>query len=167
MAEPAPDLTPLLTRATRLASNPTAAVVAMLRAVEAELGEVSEASLAAIAAHGGAPLAEVRRIAGRAGVRRTKVSAQHHLAVCLGATCSLRGSEALLREAEALLGVSAGEVTADGRVHLQEAACLGLCDFGPNVRLDDALVEGTSKRRLTKLVERVMPGKRKGLWPFW
>jgi NADH:ubiquinone oxidoreductase subunit E len=166
MAESAPDLTALLTRATRLASNPTAAVVAMLRAVEAEQGEVSEVSLVAIAAHGKTPLAEVRRIAGRAGVRRTKVNAQHHLAVCLGATCSLRGSQALLREAEALLGVSAGQVTADGRVFLQEAACLGVCDFGPNVRLDDELVEGTSRRRLTKLVERVKPSKRRGWWPF-
>lgn len=166
MADPAPDLTALLTRATRLTSNPTAALVAMLRAVEDELGEVSDASLSAIAAHAQAPLAEVRGIARRAGVRRAKVNAEHHLAVCVGATCSLRGSEALLRHAEGLLGVPAGQVTADGRVLLEEASCLGLCDFGPNVRLDDELVEGAGRRRLERVVARVAPPKRRRFWPF-
>jgi NADH:ubiquinone oxidoreductase subunit E len=162
----APDLGPLLARATRFASNPIAAVVAMLRAVEDALGEVPDVWLSRIAERAGVAVHEVRAIAARAGVRRQKIAAEHTLAVCVGPTCSLRGSDALLRRACDALGLAGPGATADGRVLVEEVACLGACDFGPNLRVDGERVEGAGERAVARCVERLSPRKRRRFWIF-
>ncbi len=162
------NLDALLARAVRLTSNPTAALVAMLRAVDAAHGVVDDQAVAVVAARAGVKVGEVRAMARRAGIALNRREAKHHLEVCVGATCSLRGSEALLIEAEKLLGVSTGDVRADGVVALDRVYCLGACDFGPNVRWDDAAANAMSPRRLRRLVSDIAqrPGKKPWFWPF-
>ena len=62
---------------------------------------------------------------------------RHHVGVCTNLPCSLRGARGLLRELEAHLGVASGAATADGRILLGSAECLGACGFAPMMRVDD------------------------------
>lgn len=51
--------------------------------------------------------------------------------VCRSIACALRGGEEVLDHLCRRLGVKPGETTADGRLTLEYAECLGACDFAP------------------------------------
>src|SRR5262245_5660511 len=64
--------------------------------------------------------------------------------VCRSISCALRGGEEILDHLCEKLGVQPGETTADGRVTLEYAECLGACGFAPCM-----LAGGTLAKNLT------------------
>jgi NADH-quinone oxidoreductase subunit E len=62
--------------------------------------------------------------------------------VCRSISCALRGGEDVLEHVCKRLGVEPGETTADGKLTVEFAECLGLCDFGPAALVDDGRVFG-------------------------
>ncbi|HMO59213.1 MAG TPA: bidirectional hydrogenase complex protein HoxE [Roseiflexaceae bacterium] len=61
---------------------------------------------------------------------------KHRCVVCLGTACYVRGAATLLAALEAQAGVKAGETTADNRLSLLTARCLGACGIAPAVVFD-------------------------------
>jgi NADH-quinone oxidoreductase subunit E len=57
--------------------------------------------------------------------------------VCRSLSCMLRGGEELFAELCQRLGVKPGEKTADGRITLEFAECLGACEGAPCVLVND------------------------------
>jgi NADH-quinone oxidoreductase subunit E len=51
--------------------------------------------------------------------------------VCRSISCALRGGEEVLDHMCHKLGIHPGETTADGKLTLEFAECLGACDFAP------------------------------------
>ena len=51
--------------------------------------------------------------------------------VCRSISCMLRGGEEMLDHACKKLGIEPGETTADGKLTVEFAECLGICDFAP------------------------------------
>jgi len=61
---------------------------------------------------------------------------KHHIKVCLGTACHVRGGEQILITAKERLGIGPGETTADGKFDLERVACLGCCALAPVVAFD-------------------------------
>lgn len=61
---------------------------------------------------------------------------EHSCVVCTGTACYVKGADALLAAIEERLGTLAGKTTADGRVSLMTARCLGACGLAPIVVYD-------------------------------
>jgi bidirectional [NiFe] hydrogenase diaphorase subunit len=64
---------------------------------------------------------------------------EHSCTVCLGTACYVRGAAALLAELERELGIRAGSTTADNRLSLLTARCLGACGIAPAVVFDGSV----------------------------
>lgn len=62
--------------------------------------------------------------------------------VCRSISCALRGGEEMLEHACHKLGVHPGETTPDGKLTIEFAECLGICDFAPAAVADDGRVFG-------------------------
>jgi NADH-quinone oxidoreductase subunit E len=58
--------------------------------------------------------------------------------VCRGLACALRGGEELLADVCHRLGVRPGETSADGKISVEFAECIGVCEGAPAVLIDDA-----------------------------
>lgn len=69
-----------------------------------------------------------------------KPRGEHTCTVCLGTACHIKGAPAVLAALEAEAGVRAGGTSADGRVTVQTARCLGACGIAPAVVYDGAVV---------------------------
>ncbi len=67
-------------------------------------------------------------------------------------SCRGQDGEQVEQELIRLLGVSQGETTADGRITLQQTACIGLCDQGPAAMVNNQLVAGLSLARVKEFV---------------
>jgi NADH-quinone oxidoreductase subunit E len=59
--------------------------------------------------------------------------------VCRSISCALRGGEEVLKHMCEKAGIRPGETTADGRLTLEYAECLGACEFAPCMLAGDAL----------------------------
>ena len=62
---------------------------------------------------------------------------KHRVWVCRSLSCMLRGSEQLLADLCEKMHVSPGGTTADGKVTLEFAECLGVCEGAPCVLVDE------------------------------
>lgn len=57
--------------------------------------------------------------------------------VCRGLACMLRGAYELIDHCEKRLGVHSGETTADGKITLEYAECIGACEGAPACLVND------------------------------
>lgn len=60
----------------------------------------------------------------------------HTCVVCLGTACYVKGSEKVIAAIEDKLKIKAGETTADNKVSLLTARCIGACGIAPAVTYD-------------------------------
>ena len=62
--------------------------------------------------------------------------------VCRSISCMLTGGEEALEQTCRKLGIHVGQTTPDGKLTVEFAECLGLCDFAPAALADDGRVFG-------------------------
>ncbi len=72
--------------------------------------------------------------------------------VCRSLSCAACGGESLLDYLCEKLGIQPGETTADGRVSLDYAECLGACDYAPALLAGDVLLKNLTKEKIDELV---------------
>ncbi len=65
-----------------------------------------------------------------------KPQGKHTCTVCMGTACFVKRAGDIVETLEKEYGVKAGETTADGRLSLNIARCLGNCGLAPMVILD-------------------------------
>ena len=56
---------------------------------------------------------------------------RHHIAVCLGTACYVKGSGKILAKLEEKLGIKNGDCTEDGEFSLEASRCIGACGLAP------------------------------------
>ena len=78
---------------------------------------------------------------------------RHRVCVCLGTACHVRGAQSILNRLEGLLGVRAGETTADRRFTLETVRCLGCCSIGPVARIGADTFGRLRQDKLSKILE--------------
>ena len=72
--------------------------------------------------------------------------------VCRSLACQLRGGEELLNELCTKLHVQPGGTTADGKITLEFAECLGCCEGAPAVMIDDEHVHDVTSEKAATLI---------------
>ena len=85
--------------------------------------------------------------------KQDKPQGRHRVWVCRSISCAARGGEELLDHLCERLGIRPGETTADGRVTLEFAECLGACDSAPAVLVDDTLHGNMTKEKVDELIK--------------
>ena len=65
-----------------------------------------------------------------------KPQGEHTCVVCLGTACYVKGSDKVIAAIENKLKIKAGETTADNKVSLLTARCIGACGIAPAVVYD-------------------------------
>jgi len=73
--------------------------------------------------------------------------------ICRSISCSARGGEELLEYLCKKLGIRPGQTTADGRVTLEFAECLGACDGAPSMLAGDSLYMDLTKEKIDEIVK--------------
>ena len=67
----------------------------------------------------------------------------------------LRGGEELLGQVSDRLGVRPGQTTADGKLTLEYAECLGACEGAPCILIDDNCYMNQTEESAAELIERM------------
>ena len=128
------------------------ATLVILHALQEAFGYVPEAAIPMVAQALNLSRAEVHGVFTFYHDFRHKPAGRHVLKLCRAEACQAAGGDALAARAEAKLGVSLGNTTADDRVTLEPIYCLGLCATAPSAMLDGRLVGRLDAKRLDALV---------------
>lgn len=79
--------------------------------------------------------------------------------VCRSISCMLTGGEEMLARTCEKLGVSSGQTTPDGKITVEFAECLGICDFAPAALSDDGRIFGPlSEKAVDEMVDELKKG---------
>ncbi len=78
--------------------------------------------------------------------------------VCRSISCMLRGGEELLEELSGKYGVLPGQTTADGRMTLEFAECLGACEGAPCLLVNDECHRDMDLSSATRLIDGLVSG---------
>ena len=78
---------------------------------------------------------------------------RHHIKVCLGTACHVKGGEQILITARQRLGVDIGGTTADGKYDLDRVACLGCCALAPVVAFDAKIHSQMSVLKVQRILD--------------
>jgi formate dehydrogenase subunit gamma len=128
------------------------AMLPILRALQDEFGYIDREAEPLIAELLNLSRAEVHGVVTFYHDFRQRSAGRHELKLCRAESCQARGSDALAARAEARLGVTFGNTTADGRVTLEPVYCLGLCSVSPAAMLDDRVVGRLDEKKLDALL---------------
>jgi bidirectional [NiFe] hydrogenase diaphorase subunit len=66
-----------------------------------------------------------------------KSKGEHTCLVCTGTACYVKGAQQILNEIEKHYHLKSGEVTADDKLGVQVARCIGACGLAPAVVIDN------------------------------
>lgn len=81
-----------------------------------------------------------------------KPKGEHSCVVCTGTACHVKGSMKVLNQIEDEFSVRAGETTADGKLGLQTARCLGCCSLGPVAVMDNQIIPKAEPEKMVALI---------------
>lgn len=62
---------------------------------------------------------------------------KYKISVCLGTACYVKGSGDVYNMLQKILGISGGEITADGKFSLDDCRCIGACGLAPVMTIND------------------------------
>ena len=85
----------------------------------------------------GVPIAELYGITTFYSQFAIEPKGKHHIGVCLGTACYVKGSQKVIDKVAGELGVRIGETTADGLFTLEATRCLGCCGLAPVMMIDE------------------------------
>src|SRR3954454_3523029 len=79
--------------------------------------------------------------------------------VCRSISCMLRGGDELREHTCHRLGIEPGQTTEDGKLTVEFAECLGICDFAPAALADDGRVYGPlDEQKIDAMIEELKRG---------
>lgn len=89
---------------------------------------------------------------------RLKPRGEHTCLVCTGTACFVKGADKLLAAIEKQYGVRPGQTTADGKLSIVTARCIGACGIAPTVVLDGDTLGQMSSERLSNRLKGLVGG---------
>ncbi len=77
---------------------------------------------------------------------------EHSCLVCTGTACYVKGAQAVIDRIERDFDVKTGQTTADHRLGLETARCIGACGMAPAVVFDEEILARVKPEEVTALL---------------
>lgn len=131
-----------------------AASIDALKIVQRRHGWVPDGAIRAIAEVIGIPGSDVEGVATFYNRIYRRPVGRNVIAVCDSIGCFLTGFEEVYQALQTRLGIKPGQTTADNRFTLLPICCLGACDRGPVLMINDDTHFNLSVDTLDKVLEQ-------------
>jgi NADH-quinone oxidoreductase subunit E len=134
--------------------DPRAASIEALMVVQKHRRWVSDEALRDIAAFIGMDPSELDGVATFYNLIYRRPVGRHVILLCDSVSCWIVGYEKIRRGLEQKLGIVFGQTTRDDRFTLLPIACLGACERGPALMIDEDLHANVTAESLDQILAR-------------
>lgn len=142
----------LIDRAIKKHQSSGDALIEVLHVAQGIFGYLEQDLLIYVARALKIPFSRVYGVATFYHLFRLKPQGEHSLVLCTGTACYVKGSGEVQKAVEERCGCKLGQTTADGKISLMQARCIGSCGLAPVAVLDNT-VEG--KLTADEVLERI------------
>jgi len=157
---PGPDLAPLRELLANWPSLKSRNLIAVLQRAQDIFGYLPMEALDFIADSMHLAEARVYGVATFYSQFRLKPQGEHVIHVCNGTACNVKGSEDLLGELIADLGIHPGDTTPDGKITLEKVNCVGACGVAPAVVIDGEVRGRMTAKMVGKLSRKLFTARK-------
>ncbi|MGC8828950.1 MAG: bidirectional hydrogenase complex protein HoxE [Verrucomicrobiia bacterium] len=112
------------------------ALIEVLHGAQGLFGYLDDNLLRFVANNLKLPLSKVYGVATFYHFFTLKPRGKHTCVVCMGTACYVKGANIILEALEEQAGIKAGETTADEKVSILTARCIGACGIAPAIVYD-------------------------------
>ncbi len=130
-----------------------ASLMPILQDVQRKYTHVSDFAMQVIADELGIHPAEVYGVVTFYAFLHHEAKGRFQIRLCQTISCDLAGKARLARQLENELGIRFGETTPDGRFSLEWASCLGMCDQGPALLVNDRVYTKVTPDQVHQIIE--------------
>ena len=123
-------------------------LIETLHTVQEAFGYLDETALRYVALSLRVPLSRAYGVATFYHFFTLKPAGEHTCVICLGTACYIKGAPQLMDVVKQQLGIGAGETTANRKVSLLSARCIGSCGLAPAVVYDNEIAGKVSPEQL-------------------
>lgn len=129
------------------------ALLPTLQELHQRYGRVTPEAQQLVAAELGVHPAEVYGVLSFYSFIDHETRGQYVIRLCKTLSCEMAGKSAVERALADELGIGFGETTADGRFTLEHASCLGMCDQGPALLVNDRVYTRVTPEEVPRILE--------------
>jgi len=130
----------------------SSAVMAALRIAQEEHGWLSVPLMDYIAELLGMRPIQVYEVATFYSMYDLKPVGKHKISICTNISCTLCGSDVIVKHLEKRLGVKLGETTPDGKVTIKEVECLAACGGAPMFQIGKTYYENLTPQKVDEIL---------------
>jgi NADH-quinone oxidoreductase subunit E len=137
-------------------------IVDVLWALQQQRGHIDDEAVRLAAVECGLSPLEVDEVATFYNLLLRRPAGRRQIYICDSISCELRGAEKLIAEVQRELGITMGEVTADGEFGLLPIVCLGHCEMAPCLLANEKVYGplGTDAASVKALLQRIRDDRR-------
>ncbi|HUU45214.1 MAG TPA: NAD(P)H-dependent oxidoreductase subunit E [Acidobacteriota bacterium] len=138
----------------RYEAQPTALIM-VLQDIQRSFRYLPEEALHLVARRMQLPLSRVYSVATYYRAFSLNPKGRHHVCVCTGTACHVRGARQIVEKLERDLRIKPGETTPDMEYSLDTVNCLGACALGPLVLADDMYYGNMTNADVDRMLKRL------------
>ncbi len=112
-------------------------LIPILQMIQGKFSHVAPEAVRAVADYLNITACDVYGVATFYNQFRFSPPGRHHIKVCLGTACHVKGGDIILENFERKLEIKHGETTPDREYSLEKVACVGCCALAPVAVVDE------------------------------
>ncbi|HMN68229.1 MAG TPA: NAD(P)H-dependent oxidoreductase subunit E [Bdellovibrionales bacterium] len=133
------------------------AIIPALYAVQKENGWVPPEAVFELAKVMGLPESHINEVLYFYTMFNKHPVGKLHIQVCMNISCSMNGGRELAQALCKHYGVELGQMSADGKVTISRAECLGSCGTAPMLQVNDQYLENLTVDSAIKKLKELEP----------
>ena len=135
--------------------QPQSAMLPALYIAQNKFGHLTDETLVSVAKELGVPPALAFEVVSFYTMFKREDKGRWFLQVCNNVTCTMMGSEDILKVIEEETGLKPGQVAADKMFSVSCVQCLGSCDTAPVVQVNDDYIEKLNPEKFRQFLRKL------------
>ncbi len=129
-------------------------ILGALHEVQNEYGYIPEIAQKYLSKELNVPMSKIYGIITFYSRFTLKPKGKHHIQVCLGTACYVKGADKVLERFKQKLGIDEGKTTKDGMFSLESVRCIGACGLAPAIVIDKEVYGKMDEKKVDELIEK-------------
>ena len=134
--------------------NDRAGLIPVLQAIQRKYSQISAYAMQILADELNIHPVEVYSVVSFYSFLDEKEKGQFIIRVCRTISCDMLGKDRVAKQLENELGIKFGETTPDGRFSLEWANCLGMCDQGPAMLVNEDVYTRVTPEKVHEIIDK-------------
>ena len=135
------------------------ALLSIMHEIQKTQGSISEDTARYLSGKLDIPVSQVFSAATFYRAYSTEPRGKHHIKVCTGTSCYLHASEKIFERIGRELHIGGEGVSEDGEFSVEKVRCMGCCNAGPVVTVDETICEDVSAGTMPDLPKQEIIGE--------